>query len=58
MSTRPDSPAPADPEDSGAPRTDDEAPLGGSEVTEEELEADIAVEEDTLKTLEGEAPTG
>lgn len=58
MNTRPDSPDPAKPEDSGALTAGDEVPLGGSEVTEEELEADIAVEEDTLKTLEGEAPTG
>lgn len=43
------------------PRThesEEEAPLGGSETTEEQLEADIEVEEDTLRTLEGEAPTG
>jgi len=31
-------------------------PLGGDETTEEELEADNEVEEDTLKTLDPEAP--
>lgn len=58
MNTRPDSPDPSKPEDPGAAAAGDEVPLGGSEATEDELEADIAVEEDTLKTLEGEAPTG
>lgn len=30
----------------------DDAPLGGDETTEDELEADNAVEEDTLATLD------
>ena len=33
-----------------------DAPLGGDQVTEEQLEADNAVEEDTLKTLDPDAP--
>jgi hypothetical protein len=31
-------------------------PTGGDQTTEEQLEADIAVEEDTLKTLDPDAP--
>ena len=38
------------------PRHSDDAPLGGAETTEEELEADNPVEEDTLKTLDPDAP--
>ena len=35
---------------------DQDAPLGGDETTEEQLEADNPVEEDTLKTLDPDAP--
>ncbi len=35
---------------------DDDAPLGGDETTEEQLDADNPVEEDTLKTLDPDAP--
>ncbi|GAA3908095.1 hypothetical protein [Microbacterium invictum] len=35
---------------------DDDAPLGGDETTEEELDADNAVEQDTLATLDPDAP--
>lgn len=35
---------------------DDDAPTGGIETTEEQLEADNPVEEDTLKTLEPDDP--
>ncbi|MCR2763139.1 hypothetical protein NQ152_06390 [Microbacterium sp. zg.B48] len=35
---------------------EDDAPLGGDETTEEHLDADNAVEEDMLKTLDPEAP--
>lgn len=35
-----------------------DAPIGGSETTEEQLEADNPVEEDTIKALDGEAPSG
>lgn len=38
-----------------APDSDD-APLGGDDTTQEELEADNPVEQDTLKTLDPEAP--
>lgn len=34
----------------------DEAPLGGDETTEDELQADNPAEEDTLKTLDPDAP--
>lgn len=34
----------------------EDAPVGGDETTEDQLEADNAVEEDTLKTLDPEAP--
>ncbi|WP_164743405.1 hypothetical protein [Microbacterium sulfonylureivorans] len=33
-----------------------DAPLGGDETTEEQLEADNPAEEDTLKTLDPDAP--
>ena len=33
-----------------------DAPVGGDETTEEQLEADNAAEEDTLKTLDPDAP--
>ena len=36
---------------------DEPGPAGGSETTEEQLDADNAVEEDTLKAVEGEAPS-
>ena len=35
---------------------DQDAALGGDETTEEQLEADNPVEEDTLKTLDPDAP--
>lgn len=35
-----------------------DAPTGGDERTEEQLEADNAVEEDTLKALDPGAPSG
>ena len=35
---------------------DNEAPKGGDETTEEQLEADNEVEEDTLKALDPDAP--
>ena len=35
---------------------DQDAPIGGDETTEEQLDADNAVEEDTLKTLDPDAP--
>jgi hypothetical protein len=35
---------------------EDDAPTGGDENTEEQLEADNPVEEDTLKTLDPGAP--
>lgn len=35
---------------------EDDAPLGGDEATEEDLDADNAVEEDTLATLDPDAP--
>ena len=34
----------------------DDAPIGGDETTEEQLEADNPVEADTLKTLDPDAP--
>lgn len=38
-------------------RTADETPVGGDETTEQQLEADNPVEEDTLKSLDpGDAP--
>ena len=36
--------------------TEDEAPLGGDEGTEDQLEADNAAEEETLKTLDPDSP--
>ena len=41
------------------PRPDEpgsNAPLGGDETTEDQLEADNAAEEDTLATLDPDAP--
>lgn len=35
---------------------DQDAPTGGDETTEEQLEADNAVEEDMLKTLDPDDP--
>ncbi|MBD8022698.1 hypothetical protein [Microbacterium gallinarum] len=35
---------------------DQDAPVGGDETTEEQLDADNPVEEDTLKTLDPDAP--
>ena len=35
---------------------DDDNPTGGDQTTEEQLEADNPVEEDTLKTLDPDAP--
>ena len=35
---------------------DEDAPIGGDEITEGQLEADNPVEEDTLKTLDPDAP--
>ncbi|WP_200948627.1 hypothetical protein [Microbacterium sp. Root61] len=35
---------------------DDEAPTGGDQTTEEQLRADNEVEEQTLKTLDPDAP--
>lgn len=35
---------------------DEEAPTGGDETTEEQLDADNAVEEDMLKTLDPDNP--
>lgn len=37
-------------------RPDEDAPVGGDETTEDQLDADNAVEEDTLKTLDPDAP--
>lgn len=36
---------------------DDDTPTGGIEITEEQLEADNPVEEDTLRTVEPDNPT-
>ncbi|GAA5206314.1 hypothetical protein [Microbacterium kyungheense] len=35
---------------------DDDSPTGGDETTEEQLEADNPVEEDTLETLDPDNP--
>ncbi len=35
---------------------ENDAPLGGDDTTDEQLEADNEVEEDTLKTLDPDAP--
>ncbi|MFF2631682.1 hypothetical protein ACFVR6_02225 [Microbacterium sp. NPDC058021] len=35
---------------------DDDAPLGGDETTEEQLDADNEAEEQTLKTLDPDSP--
>ncbi|BDV32046.1 hypothetical protein [Microbacterium terricola] len=45
-----------DPRESDTPKPADAAPLGGDETTEEQLDADNAVEEDTLKTLDPDSP--
>ncbi|MCT9819767.1 hypothetical protein N3K63_05630 [Microbacterium sp. W1N] len=43
--------------DASTPRgSDDDAPVGGDEITEENLEADNAVEEDMLKTVDPDNP--
>lgn len=42
--------------DDDHPAGESDAPVGGSETTAEQLEADNPVEEDTLKTLDPEAP--
>lgn len=39
-------------ENKDVPPGDEDAPLGGSEVTEDELTADTAVERDALKSLD------
>jgi hypothetical protein len=39
------------------PLPEDDAPTGGDETTEDQLEADNAVEEDQLKALDPGAPT-
>ncbi|MBZ6372560.1 hypothetical protein [Microbacterium aurum] len=36
--------------------TESDAPLGGDETTEDQLEADNPAEEDTLATLDPDAP--
>ncbi len=38
------------------PEPADDAPLGGDETTEDELDADNPVEADTLATLDPDAP--
>ena len=49
-----------DPRDAHAgdqqPSRSNEAPIGGDETTEEQLDADNPVEEDTLRTLDPDAP--
>lgn len=48
-----------DRKDGEVPATgEDEAPTGGDERTEERLQADIDVEEDTLRMLDPGAPSG
>ena len=39
-----------------AQHPENDAPKGGDEATEDQLEADNPVEEDTLKTLDPDAP--
>jgi hypothetical protein len=41
---------------STGPAPDDESPTGGDQTTEDQLEADNPVEEDTLKSLDPDAP--
>jgi len=41
---------------SGEHTPDDDSPTGGDETTEEQLEADNPAEEDTLETLDPDAP--
>ncbi|QTV79141.1 hypothetical protein [Microbacterium sp. NIBRBAC000506063] len=43
-------------EDDATPDEERDAPLGGDETTEEQLEADNEVEEDMLKTLDPDDP--
>ncbi|MFJ6654072.1 hypothetical protein ACIQLJ_14875 [Microbacterium sp. NPDC091313] len=43
--------------DTGRPNPDEDAPTGGDEVTESELEADNAAEEDMLRALDPGAPS-
>ena len=38
------------------PTAEDDAPTGGDQTTEDQLEADNEVEEDMLKTLDPDAP--
>ena len=46
----------SDEETSGTPTAGDENPVGGDATTEEQLEADNAVEQDTLETLDPDNP--
>lgn len=39
-------------------RVEEDTPTGGDELTESQLDADNAVEEDQLRALDPEAPTG
>lgn len=41
---------------STGPTPDDESPTGGDQTTEDQLEADNPVEEDTLASLDPDAP--
>ncbi|MGP3535334.1 hypothetical protein ACTU3I_11115 [Microbacterium sp. RD1] len=50
-------PAPDQPDDGDVPPTQD-APTGGDEMTEANLQADNEAEEDMLRALDPEAPTG
>lgn len=40
----------------GAEHAEEGSPLGGDDTTQEQLDADIEVEEDTLKTLNPDDP--
>lgn len=53
----PGSAEPTTPSGEGAP-TGDDAPTGGDERTEDELDADNAVEEDMLRSFDPGAPSG
>ncbi len=44
------------PGESGEPGERQDSPLGGDETTEEQLDSDNAVEDDTLKTLDPDDP--
>lgn len=55
MSTTP--PPTGSHDDELPPHVDEEAPRGGDEATAEQLEADNAAEEDTLKALDPGAPS-